>query len=107
MFGLAAAWDAPMMMDKPGSYGSGPIFGGDENFQHYQVSRLIEDADRSFKRQSRLVLTGYFGNFREHHIALHELMQEQGVLHQYRDGPTRKHDWHSGWLTESLELMFP
>jgi S-formylglutathione hydrolase FrmB len=105
-FGQAAAWDAPMMMDKPGGYGSGPIFGGEENFQHYQVTRLIEHADRSFTRQSRLILTGYFGDFRQHHIALHELMKEQGILHQYRDGPTRKHDWHSGWLAEALELMF-
>ena len=106
-FGRAAAWDAPMMMDKPGSYGGGPIFGGEENFRHYQVTRLIEQADRSFTRQSRLVLTGYFGNFRQHHIALHELMEKQGVRHQYRDGPQRKHDWRSGWLAESLELLFP
>ena len=106
MFGRAAAWDAPMMMDKPGDYGSGPIFGGEENFKHYQVTRLVEQADRSFKRQPRLVLTGYFDNFREHHIALHELMKEQGVLHQYRDGPKRTHDWHSGWLAEALKLMF-
>lgn len=106
-FGRAAAWDAPMMMDKPGSYGSGPIFGGEENFRHYQVTRLVEQADRSFTRQSRLVLTGYFGNFRQHHVALHELMKKQGVRHQYRDGPQRKHDWHSGWLAESLELLFP
>ena len=105
-FGRAAAWDAPMMMDKPGGYGSGPIFGGEENFRHYQVTRLIEQADRSFTRQSRLVLTGYFGNFRQHHVALHELMEKQGVLHQYRDGPKRKHDWHSGWLAEALELIF-
>jgi S-formylglutathione hydrolase FrmB len=105
-FGRAAAWDAPMMMDKPGDYGSGPIFSGEENFRHYQVTRLIEQADRSFTRQSRLVLTGYFGNFRQHHVALHELMEKQGVLHQYRDGPKRKHDWHSGWLAEALELMF-
>jgi hypothetical protein len=33
-------------------------------------------------------------------------MQKQGVLHQYRDGPQRTHDWHSGWLAEVLELMF-
>lgn len=105
-FGMAAAWDAPMMMDQPGDYGSGPIFGGQENFKKYQVTRLIEQADRSFHRQSRLILTGYFGNFRQHHIAMHELMQEQGVLHQYRDGPKRTHDWHSEWLAEALQLMF-
>ncbi len=27
LFSKAAAWDAPLMMDKPGKYGSGDIFG--------------------------------------------------------------------------------
>lgn len=107
VFGRAAAWDAPMMMDAPGKYGSGPVFGGNENFRQYHVTRLIEDSHPSFQRQSRLVLTGYAGSFREEHIALHKLMRQQGIQHIYRDGPQRKHDWHSGWLAESLELLFP
>jgi hypothetical protein len=23
----------------------------------------------------------------------------------YRDGPPRKHDWHSGWLPEAFEFL--
>ena len=27
------------------------------------------------------------------------------ILHEYRDGPARKHDWHSGWVAEAAELL--
>ena len=42
LFGKAAAWDAPLMMDRPGRYGSGDVFGTPENFEAYRVARLLE-----------------------------------------------------------------
>ena len=42
VFGKAAAWDAPLMMDGPGRYGSGDIFGTPENFEGYRVTGLLE-----------------------------------------------------------------
>jgi S-formylglutathione hydrolase FrmB len=39
-FGRAAAWDAPMMMDQPGEWGSSPIFGTKQNFERYRVTNL-------------------------------------------------------------------
>ena len=33
LFGRAAAWDAPMMMDRIGKYGNAPIFGDQSNFK--------------------------------------------------------------------------
>src|SRR5262245_3682456 len=36
VFGRAVAWDAPLDMDKAGKFGSGDIFGDDENFQKYR-----------------------------------------------------------------------
>jgi hypothetical protein len=29
------------------------------------------------------------------------------LAHEYRDGPARKHDWHSGWVKEAAELLLP
>ena len=52
----------------------------------------------------RLVLTGY-GNFRDEHRQMHDLLDELRIPHLYRDGPERKHDWHSGWVSESVELL--
>ena len=104
LFERAAAWDAPLMMDKPGKYGSGPIFGTDENFAHYEVSRLVAEPARLPRDTTRLILTGY-GNFRSEHQQVHALLEKSGTPHFYRDGPSLKHDWHSGWVSEAVELL--
>ena len=104
VFGRAAAWDAPLMMSEPGRYGSGPIFGSVENFEGYQVSRLLEERAGQLGEDIRLILLGY-GNFREDHREAHALMERLGIPHVYRDGPGRKHDWHSGWVPEAVELL--
>ncbi|MFO0902132.1 MAG: alpha/beta hydrolase-fold protein [Pirellulales bacterium] len=107
VFGRAAAWDAPLMMDAPGKYGSGPLFGTLENFQRYQISRLVQLRAAELRKSStppRLILTGY-DNFRGEHQQMHKLLDSLQAPHVYRDGPPRKHDWHSGWVDESLDLL--
>ena len=103
-FGKAAAWDAPLMMDRPGRYGSGDIFGTPDNFERYRVSKLLEDKADEFQKDKRLILLGY-GNFRTEHEKAHAVMDELKVAHEYRDGPERQHDWHSGWVKEAVELL--
>lgn len=103
-FGKAAAWDAPLMMAKPGQYGSGDIFGTQDNFEGYRVSKLQADKAEKFQKGKRLILLGY-GNFRAEHEQAHALMDKLKVAHEYRDGPARKHDWHSGWVKEAVELL--
>ncbi len=105
-FGKAAAWDAPLMMDKPGQYGSGDIFATADNFAGYRVTKLLEDNAAKLQKEPRLILTGY-GNFRDHHKRAHELMDKLKIAHEYRDGPALKHDWHSGWVKEAAELLLP
>lgn len=105
-FGKAAAWDAPLMMDGQGKYGSGDIFGTADNFAGYRVSKLLEDRAAKLQKESRLILTGY-GGFRDEHKRAHELLDRLKIAHEYRDGPSRKHDWHSGWVKEAAELLLP
>lgn len=104
LFQRAAAWDAPLMMDKPGRYGSGDIFGTQDNFEGYRVSALLEKKADQFQQGKRLILLGY-GNFRGEHERAHALMDRMQVAHEYRDGPGRKHNWHSGWVKEAVELL--
>ncbi|OWK36824.1 Acetyl esterase [Fimbriiglobus ruber] len=104
VFGRAVAWDAPLMMDKPSKYGSGDIFGTAENFESYRVGKLLEDKADQFRKEKRLILLGY-GNFRADHVLAHSLMNKLRVDHEYRDGPARKHDWHSGWVKEAVGLL--
>jgi hypothetical protein len=103
-FGKAAAWDAPLMQERPDRFGMGPIFGTQENFDRYRVSTLIARQAATLGPSPRLILLGY-GNFRDHHQRAHTLMTELKFPHVYRDGPRREHLWESGWLGEAVELL--
>lgn len=105
-FARAAAWDAPLMMDAPGKYGSGDIFGDRANFARYQVTRLLEQQAGKLGKDTRLGVFGY-GGFRKEHQAAHELLERLKIAHEYKDGPARKHDWHSGWVAEAVEFLAP
>lgn len=105
VFARAVAWDAPLMQNAPNRFGMGPIFGSLENFDRYKVSELVRARAGFLRARCRLVLTGYAGAFREHHVAMHELLGELEIPHVYRDGPQRAHHWQSGWLAEAVELL--
>jgi hypothetical protein len=104
VFDRAAAWDAPFDLDRPGPYGSNPIFGTPENFKQYQVRELLRQKAASLGGDKRLILTGY-DSFGEDHRRMHALLDELRIPHEYRDGPQRKHDWHSGWVPEAVQLL--
>jgi hypothetical protein len=104
LFGRAAAWDSPLMLDRPGKFGTAPIFGDQTNFDRYRITELLRASSPALRGEPRLVLTGY-GNFRDDHVQLHALLDDLKISHKYRDGPHRKHDWHSGWLPEAVELL--
>ncbi|MEZ5361121.1 MAG: alpha/beta hydrolase-fold protein [Bryobacterales bacterium] len=105
LFARAAAWDAPLMETTPEKYGMGPIFGTQENFERYQITRLVRRRAELLQGSSRLVLTGYYEGFRRQHVAMHELLEGLAIPHVYRDGPKRAHHWESGWLGETVELL--
>jgi len=102
-FDRAIAWDAPLTMTKVGKYGNLPIFGTQENFNEYQITKLLRNF-KSDDRQPRLLMTSYDA-FRAHHQDAHKLLQELAIPHIYRDGPYRKHHWESGWVGEAVELL--
>jgi hypothetical protein len=104
VFGKAAAWDAPLAMERPDRFGMGEIFATQENFERYQITRLLrEQADR-VRSGERLIHLGY-GNFRDQHTAAERLLNELQISHIYRDGPQRPHAWGSGWLAEATALL--
>jgi enterochelin esterase-like enzyme len=103
-FGRAAAWDAPLMMDRFGKYGNTDIFATQANFEKYRLTDLFRANAAKLQGEPRLVLTGY-GNFHAEHLQAHALLDELKIPHSYRDGPQRKHDWHSGWVEEAVELL--
>lgn len=104
LFGKAAAFDAPMMMDVHDRFGAGSILGTAEHFAHYRIVNLLEKAVDKLGTEKRLILLGV-GSFKADHEKIHALMDEKKIPHVYTDRPTRKHDWHSGWVAEGVDLL--
>jgi hypothetical protein len=104
MFAKAAAWDAPLMEQHPNKYGMGPIFATQENFEKYQISKLLKQEAGRLSGPPRLIHLGY-GNFRDQHQSAHQLMDELKIAQVYRDGPKREHSWNSGWLAEAVQML--
>ena len=105
VFDRAAAFDAPMMMDAPGKYGSGPIFGSEDNFRRYQISRLLEQRAAELRKEpSRLMLIGQ-GNFQPEHVQMKGLLETLQIPHTWIEGSVREHAWHSGWLPEAIDWL--
>lgn len=103
-FGRAVAWDAPLLLAEPGKYGSGPIFGTADNFERYRLTTALERQAEKLRAGKRLLLLGY-GGFRAEHQQMHQLLDALRIPHDYRDGPQRQHDWHSGWVAEAVALL--
>ncbi len=105
LFGRAAAWDSPMMMERCDRFGTPDVFAVQETFEKYRIPDAVRTKGKGLGPETRLILTGY-EEFRTHHQQLHDLLISLDIPHEYRDGPFRKHDWHSGWVRESLDLLF-
>jgi hypothetical protein len=103
-FGRAAAWDGPMMMERQGMYGSGQMFATQENFEKYRLSQRVREQADVLHSGSRLILAGH-ADFAPAHEKMHGLLDELRIPHEYRAGQNRKHDWHSGWVSEAVELL--
>ncbi len=103
-FEKAAAWDAPLNKEKPDQFGMDKIFATQDNFEKYQITTLLKQQAKPLSESTRLILTGY-GNFRDQHVAVHSLMNELKIRHEYRDEPQLKHEWGSGWMPDAVELL--
>lgn len=103
VFGRAAAWDAPLMMNRHNGYGSGPIFGNRKNFLNYHVPTLLEQQAKMLKGK-RLALLGY-SNFKSHHEQLHQKMKQWHIPHLYLDVKKTRHRWDAGWVANGIDFL--
>lgn len=102
-FGRAAAWDAPLALER-GQYGLETIAGTQENFEQYRIFTLLKKQADALGPKPRLALMGH-GNFQNHTRQTHDLMRSLKIAHEFRDGPDRKHHWNSGWVIEGATWL--
>ncbi|HRZ46335.1 MAG TPA: alpha/beta hydrolase-fold protein [Candidatus Paceibacterota bacterium] len=104
LFDAACVWDAPLMMDQPGRYNSGPIFHTQENFDRYRVSRLLRENAGAFRAVQRIGLMGCC-NFGDHMRQTHDLLDRLGIPHVYIDRTRKTHAWDSGWVEDAVDQL--
>lgn len=105
VFGKAAAWDAPLVEERPKRAGMLPVFGTEENFAQYRIASLLEARAPHLRRgPARLVLGGY-GGFRDATDQAHARMQALGIPHAFDNTTRRAHRWDSGWFAETVARL--
>ena len=104
VFGKAAAWDAPLNMEQPSNFGMGPIYGTQENFEKYRIPDLLKQRAADLGPDKRLALVGH-ASFTKHHQAIHDLMEQLKIPHEYRDEKKPTHHWNSGWIEEGVRFL--
>jgi hypothetical protein len=104
-FAAAAAWDAPLLLEAPGKYGSGPIYGTAENFAGYYIPALLEKRAAELRgRRARIAISGH-GGFEGQVTGAHERMEALGIPHEYDNATRRQHHWSSGWLDGAVATL--
>lgn len=104
LFAAAAAWDAPLMKEKPDQFGMDAAFATQENFEAYQLTKLLRAKADVLRERKRLAHFGY-GGFREHHRRMQALLDELKIPVETKDGPSREHVWGSGWVEEAAAAL--
>jgi len=102
-FAAAAAWDSPLLLDAPGKYESGVVYGTPENFAAYAIPALFERRASEF-RTPRISITGY-ASFQKDTDGAHEKLVALGIPHHYANATRRAHHWASGWMEESMAAL--
>jgi enterochelin esterase-like enzyme len=105
LFARAAAWDAPLSLDKPDRWNMPEAYGTQENYDQYSPLKLFQaKADLFRNGPSRFVLLGY-GLFKDETEKAHQKMTELGIPHDYENATKRDHNWESGWLADAVKRL--
>lgn len=110
VFGYAATWDAPFLLNGEnhgkewGPIGIKNVFGTKETFQAVLPPRLIESLPATSKDRARLVL-GVGPDWKSHVVGMHELLDQHRIPHRYLPDFQVKHRWDTGWLGPVAEHL--
>lgn len=110
VFGYAAGWDAPFMINGDnngadwGPMGLSINFGTKEAMQQSLPTKLAEEKASWLKERTRLVLG--LGIFWKPQVEqMHALLQSLGIPHDYRADLAFPHRWDSGWFPPMLDEL--
>ena len=106
LFGYAAAWDVPFMIDGRakdwGPMGLSRVMGTPEQMQEFLPTKLATDRAAELKPRSRLVI-GVGAHWKPQCIAFHDHLAKLEIPHACRDDLVFKHRWDTGWFVPMVE----
>jgi len=108
VFGCAAGWDGPFMLDGSGKdwgpMGLSANFGTREAMLQNLPTMLAEENAHWLKERPRIVLG--LGKFWAGHVRKMEaLLQSLGIPHVYREDLTVDHRWDTGWFPPMVDEL--
>jgi enterochelin esterase-like enzyme len=110
VFGYAAVWDAPLMMNGEntgknwGPMGINKVYGTKENFLNFLPSVLAKGAAPAFKDRQRLVL-GVGKYWKPQCEKMHDLLQQLEIPHGYNPDLLFEHRWDTGWFVPLVDEL--
>lgn len=107
VFNAAAAWDAPAQFSDMRAFHNSmkENFGSEENFDRYEIPRLLVKHAKAFGDRNRIWISGDDSAWTEHMIQLHNQMVQAGVRHTWVRSGRRTHSWYSGRLEGAVALL--
>jgi S-formylglutathione hydrolase FrmB len=110
VFGYAAAWDAPFMINGEntgadwGPMGIKRVFGRKEALLAFLPTRLVETNAELLRQRCRLVLAP--GIFWQAQVeAMHALLLKANIPHHYDDSLLKPHRWDTGWFPPLVDEL--
>ncbi len=112
MYGFAAAWDAPFLVDRF-IYEMEAAIGTTAQLTLCRPDLAVRSLHGSFRDQSRLVLAGEnaFGKLvpppvgDSHVIEMHRLLQKEGIHHTYLEEIGCPHTFNRAWMEPTLSAL--
>lgn len=111
VFGYAASWDAPFLVNHF-AWGDQPVFATLDHFAKYRPDLLAPQRKGPFQEATRLVIGGkhYFGpgglgHGRDHTAEMHALLEANGIRHVYLPDLPANHTWNSVWLEPTVKAL--
>lgn len=112
LYGFAAAWDAPFLLDKF-QFEMEAVFGTTEQLTLCRPDLAARNVQGNFRDQRRLVLAGenYFGTIvpsatgSSHVREMHRVLHKEGIQHSYLEKIDCIHTFNPAWMEPTLSAL--
>ncbi len=104
LFAGAAAWDAPLMMERMVRPSMRRSYGSEEVFAQHCLVRRISDLGDAARAGARLVLDGFM-IWGAQMNSFHKLLTASNIPHAFHKKRRATHRWDSEWMMDCARLL--